>query len=79
MIQEKHITTIDIDPVSGGPLIVKIRAQFNVLIEKTPDFVMMENFSSALLPIFWFDDQLKIPPFLVDFMISGHNILRIAE
>ena len=66
---------LDLDPVTGAPVRVNVRLQFNVFIEKTSEFFMMENFPNALLPILWFDDAIELPKFLVDEINFGHNLL----
>ena len=77
--QEDHMILVDLDPFVGLPMHAHTRAQFNMFIMKIEKFKLMKNFPEALLPLFWIDERLFLPDFLVKEIKGGHKLYKMGK
>ncbi|KAJ8687762.1 hypothetical protein QAD02_023556 [Eretmocerus hayati] len=70
--KEKHAMVFDFDPFSGSPFRVFARVQFNMYIQPLAKFKLMKNFPNALLPLFWIEQSMYLPKFLIKEVKLGH-------
>nr|CAI5843329.1 unnamed protein product [Callosobruchus analis] len=57
---EDHVLKLVLEPMTSTPLIVKKRAQLNLMISAVPRITVMQNVSEALHPIFWMEEGLVL-------------------
>nr|ANG08490.1 sensory neuron membrane protein 2 [Trichogramma dendrolimi] len=76
--KDKHEMYVDMDPFSGAILNAHLRVQFNMIITKVEQFSLMKNFPAALLPLLWVDENVELPDFLLEEVISGHRLYSIG-
>ncbi|XP_014231879.1 sensory neuron membrane protein 1-like [Trichogramma pretiosum] len=75
----KHQMLIDLEPLSGAPVQACTRAQFNMFIMPVPKFKLMKKFPDALLPLFWFDEQIVLPDFLLKEIRGGAVMYKMGK
>ncbi|XP_011499316.1 PREDICTED: sensory neuron membrane protein 1-like [Ceratosolen solmsi marchali] len=77
--KEKHMIIIDIDPFTGIPINVHTRAQLNILVNKVEKMKQLNNYREALLPIFWMDEVMIMPEYLLKEIKSGHTMVLLSK
>ncbi|KAG5893045.1 hypothetical protein JTB14_014825 [Gonioctena quinquepunctata] len=56
--KDKHETSITLEPISGTPLEVNQRVQFNIFLRPIENVMSLENISNALMPLLWVEESL---------------------
>ena len=69
---------VDLDAFTGAPVHVHKRVQFNMFITKIEKFKLMKNFPDALLPLFWLDQIIILPDFLLKDIKFGHTMYKLG-
>ncbi|XP_063920223.1 sensory neuron membrane protein 2-like [Zophobas morio] len=55
---ELHETFVILEPISGAPLKLAKRVQFNMFIRAVPDIISIENVTNSVVPIFWIEESM---------------------
>nr|ALR72545.1 sensory neuron membrane protein SNMP3 [Colaphellus bowringi] len=56
--KSKHETTVILEPISGFPLSVTQRIQFNTFLRPIDNVISLENVSKSLFPLLWVEESL---------------------
>lgn len=76
--KEKHGIYLDVDGFTGSPLTARKRLQFNIMIAPVAKFKLMKNFPDALLPLFWVEEGVDLPDWLLAQIRAGHKMVTIV-
>lgn len=52
----------------GTPINIDVKLQLNIELEPIPDEPLMESFSNTLIPIVWFEEQVRIEGSLLNLL-----------
>ncbi|KAL7302061.1 hypothetical protein TKK_0005294 [Trichogramma kaykai] len=77
--EENHGIFLDFEPFTGSPLSARKRLQFNIFITKVEKFKVMKNFPDALLPLFWVEEGVVMPDWLLKQVKMGHTMVKIVK
>ncbi|PIK51964.1 putative lysosome membrane protein 2 isoform X1 [Apostichopus japonicus] len=61
-IKEKHQTSFDLEPITGGPLQVFKRLQINIHQKAYKDMPNFKSLPNAYLPILWLEESSVVTP-----------------
>ncbi|KAJ8687778.1 hypothetical protein QAD02_023572 [Eretmocerus hayati] len=76
--KEKHQIFLDFEPFTGSPLSARKRIQFNIMIHKIPKIKIMKEFPDAMLPLFWVEEGVVMPDYLIAQVKGGHRVVKIV-
>ncbi|XP_001606602.1 sensory neuron membrane protein 1 [Nasonia vitripennis] len=76
--KDDHGIFLDFEPFTGSPLSARKRLQFNIMIQKVEKFKIMKNFPEALLPLFWVEEGIVLPDYLIAQVKAGHKMVAIV-
>ena len=62
-----------------GPPHAFKRAQMNMWIKPVDKIKLMKHFPEALLPLLWFEEEIKMPKFLVDQIMLGVYAMAVIK
>lgn len=79
LLQEKHLTYVDFDPLTGSPVRAHVRAQYNMELMAIDKFRLMRNYSYSMLPIIWTDEIVVLPDFFILKIKIGYLLLKLAQ
>lgn len=65
---ELHGSHIDVEPITGLSIHLKVRFQINVEIQKLPGFHFFDDVTKGTFPVLWVDLSLEIDEDLANFM-----------
>lgn len=77
--KEKHMSIIDVDPLTGLAVRSHFRMQFSVELRKIKKYRLMQNFPEALLPMTWIDEVTILPDFFIKKIKSIHKINTVTK
>ncbi|XP_076264060.1 sensory neuron membrane protein 1-like [Rhynchophorus ferrugineus] len=69
-----HETYVTLEPISGTPLSLSKRVQFNMFVRSVPNITSLENVTHTLMPIFWIDETTTLTGPYLDLL--KHTLLR---
>ncbi|XP_058792638.1 sensory neuron membrane protein 1-like [Phymastichus coffea] len=78
-VKEKHLTTIDFDPLTGWPIRTQFRMQYNFALTKLSKYRLMANFPEAMLPVGWIDQVTILPSDFVKKIKYLHVIIKLSR
>lgn len=78
-LQENHELWMEFEPFTGTPLIAMKRIQVNIMIQKVDKIKIMKNFPEALLPLFWIEEGVALPDWLLSQVRSGLRMVKIVQ
>ncbi|KAK9871468.1 hypothetical protein WA026_012842 [Henosepilachna vigintioctopunctata] len=56
-----HETFVTLEPITGTPLRLAKRVQFNMFLRAIEGVSVIENLTNSLLPLFWIEEGLELP------------------
>ncbi|XP_060519996.1 sensory neuron membrane protein 2-like [Cylas formicarius] len=78
-----HETFVLLEPITGAPLKVMKRVQFNMFIRSIDGITALENVTHSLMPVFWIEESLTLPQSYLDAIkysaIKSVFILKIVR
>ncbi|KAL5276348.1 Snmp1 family protein [Megaselia abdita] len=74
--ETRHKTFMDFEMITGSPLNMAKRIQFNLDVEPIDTLDVMKNLSRMVMPMFWVEEQLAVPTAITD-KIKGSLYLVI--
>ncbi|CAH1119703.1 unnamed protein product [Phaedon cochleariae] len=76
----KHESFVILEPLSGFPLSLAQRVQFNIFLRPIESLVIMENVSRALFPLIWIEETLLLDDKFTDMLKNNlHKTLKILN
>ncbi|XP_014206753.1 sensory neuron membrane protein 1-like [Copidosoma floridanum] len=76
--EDKHAMYVDIDPLTGTPVVFSAKVQFNMMLARQDKFRLTSNVTDTLLPLFWLEEGFETPDFLMEDLIMAHRVLSLA-
>ncbi|XP_058794834.1 sensory neuron membrane protein 1-like [Phymastichus coffea] len=77
--KDKHISTIDVHPLTGIVIRANFRVQFNAPLTRQPKYRLLKNVSEALLPIGWTEEKYVTPDPFVDVIKRLHVFAELEK
>ncbi|KAJ8680288.1 hypothetical protein QAD02_016075 [Eretmocerus hayati] len=77
--EEEHKYFMDLEPLTGIPLVSKKRIQYNIMIHKIEKIDIMKNLPEVLLPIYWFGENMIMPDKSISRAKSKHTSKKIMN
>ena len=65
--------------MTASPFVARKRVQFNIFIQKVEKFKLMKTFPDALLPIFWVEEGIVLPDFLIKQIKQAHTAVKVVK
>ncbi|KAL7302089.1 hypothetical protein TKK_0005318 [Trichogramma kaykai] len=77
--KKKHKIIADFHPSTGALINANFRAQVNMFLTKVEKFKLMRNFPEALLPLFWVDNVVILPKWILRILKMSDKIITSME
>lgn len=69
---------LDVDPMTGTPMVFNARIQFNLMLRNVDKFRLLNNTTDTLLPLFWIDEEVVMPDFMMVDLLSAHQLVSLV-
>ena len=67
------------EPTTGTPVMAFKRLQFNIPIKAVEKFKLMKKFPEAMLPLFWVEEEVVLPDYLIKQVKQGLLAIKIVK